>query len=118
MLEETGLETPLVECGRFDVVNEIERSIHYLYLAYPSAAQIAGLVFDTTEVETTEFHFPLNIVTRLSASPESFAPSFHAAMETYAKKRHFVLDFDHTLFDWYGCKPRLKEELEKTFGIS
>lgn len=113
LTEELGIDVKLTDAGRFDVVNEHERTIHHLFVGtIPEDMPIAA---DPNEVDSSRFISISALWGEALKAPEKFAPPFLGAMYQYVsreKGRIFVLDFDHTLFDWYRCKQDLETLLE------
>lgn len=117
LLEETGLRVPLQEVGRFDVVNRFERSIHRLYVGDMTPAIVKSLRFDPSEVDDHAFRTLKELSSFVRSRPAAFAPSFLAAFKLLRQPHTYVVDFDHTLFDWYRYKKDLSRALLRA-GIS
>ncbi|NBD73590.1 NUDIX domain-containing protein [Patescibacteria group bacterium] len=115
--EELGISPPLTHVGRFDVVSSRERTIHHLFSATLSAQRL-----DTDPDEIAEFtRMPLSEAVHDSQQhPWRYANPFKCALKAYdyyLGKRMWVLDFDHTLFNWYGFKKDLVHELQYRLGV-
>ena len=117
LMEELGVEVSLFDTGRFDVLNEHERTIHHLYVGRLDQIIQRTLQFDASEV-THWYYEESGVLQRsLVEHPDSYAQPFKAAFSLFTKPKTYVVDFDHTLFDWYGFKSDLSQQLEK-YGIS
>jgi isopentenyldiphosphate isomerase len=116
--EELSIEVELTDYGRFDVVNETERTIHHLFVAFPTSEELAQITFDSTEVDEHRYWSVPEIQDALSTDSSIFAKPFLEAFKCFVLARQIVLDFDHTLFDWYRFKSDLQKSLEEQHATS
>jgi len=117
--EELAIRTTLVDAGRFDVVNEHEAAIHHLYVGVlPLGAHITE---DASEISRMRFLSLERLWKEAQAHPHRYAPPFLGALYQYVLWKNgptYVLDFDHTLFDWYRFKQDLQKNLTEKHQIS
>ena len=116
--EELDISTPLTDAGRFDVVNETERAIHWLYVG--KIESNVNLSTDPYEIGSIHFWGVDELWKNVTQNPKRYAPSFLKAFHQFLVwkgKTLYVLDFDHTVFDWYRFKKDLEQELVASFAL-
>jgi len=114
--EELGISIPIQDIGRFDVVNRAERAIHHLFLG-----KAKRVVPDSREIISYRFVEPRALARDVKNNPWKYAFPFQKALDVYLKTKEdllWIVDFDHTLFDWYRFRDDLGRHLERTLKIT
>lgn len=110
LYEELGIkEIPLLEYGIFTVNNTQEHTLHHLFVGVIQSN--TALTIDAQEIAIAEWYFVDEIKKSIKDTPTAFADPFLLAFSVYQESLLYVLDFDHTLFNWYQCKQELQEYL-------
>ncbi len=113
--EELGISTPIRDIGRFDMVSRTERAIHHLF-----AGKAKKIIPDNREIVSFRFAKPKTVARDIKNNPQKYAIPFQKALDVYLKDKEdilWIVDFDHTLFDWYRFKDDLAKNLESVLGI-
>lgn len=115
--EELGLVIPIKDAGRFDVINNKERAIHHLFIGKTKNR----MLIDSSEISNYYFLSLRDIKNDITLHPRKYAMPFHGAFDLYLKTINppiILLDFDHTIFDWYGFKKDFWKYLKNNLEIS
>lgn len=115
LMEELGTSMPIQYIGRFDVINRTERAIHHLFVG--KAKKVSP---DSREIVSYRFADPKTIVRDIKKNPQKYAIPFQKALNVYLKTKEdilWIVDFDHTLFDWYRFRDNLAKYFERTLAI-
>lgn len=115
--EELEVRVRLFDVGRFDVITEQERTIHHLFVGSLDTEAMRTSSTDPTEVASHAFVSLQKAASDALRRPKKYAPPFRQAIELLARPKTYIVDFDHTLFDWYGFKAELQKALEPQ-GVS
>ena len=115
--EELGISVPLTDAGRFDVVNKTEAAIHRLFVG-----RIGRNIKVVTNWEVVSYKLARvdTLWIDVLKHPTRYAAPFREALVQYVAWKYgptYVLDFDHTLFDWYRFKSSLESCLYRTLKI-
>lgn len=117
LYEELGVkDIPLIDYGTFTVNNVQEYALHHLFVGIVHSN--TPLTIDTHEIAIAEWYFIDEIRKYIEDTPTAFADPFLLAFGVYEKPLQFVLDFDHTLFNWYRCKHELQQYLYEKYQIT
>lgn len=114
--EELNITSPLKDLGRFDVISQKEHTIHHLFLG--KAKKVSA---DKNEITSFKFLSPEIIKKDIALHPRKYAKPFHEAFKHYHKSKNppvFIVDFDHTIFNWYGFKKDFGKYLKNELKIS
>lgn len=115
--EELGISPKLIDYGRFDLVNDVERTIHRLFVCYPSHSELSQITFDPLEVSEHSYKTISEVNSLLIDKLNDLADPFVQAVKCLDNKRQIILDFDHTLFDWYRFKIDLASKIKSDLDI-
>lgn len=119
--EELGVSVPLIKVASFAVRSSVEKTPHTLYVG--TIADDMPIQFDSGEVSTHRWVGLKILLREVEKKEKLFAKPFLESLrafvhyKTHARKI-LVLDFDHTVFDWYAFKKRLFQSLKKQYAIS
>lgn len=116
LYEELGIfDIPLIHYGAFIVQNKHEHTPHQLFVGVISSS--TPLIIDSQEIALSNWYSITDIREQILHSPDFFADPFLQAFVVYEKSLLYIIDFDHTLFNWYQCKEELQSYLLNQYKI-